>query len=102
MQRRLKRRNAGLPCSEVTYPTTLSFTAFDLSGATLCSSVDTTYGWVGSAAAISHTTDTTVTPPGCYAATEEGQLQGVGWSHTSGVKSYKQRVLIRSRSELPN
>ncbi|EOT1610654.1 phage tailspike protein, partial [Escherichia coli] len=98
---RLSQSNLQKVSNNVTYPITLQFTSYDANGVTLCSSVDTNYGWVGSATAISHSNNTEITPPGCYAATEAGQLQGVGWSHTTGAKSYKQRVLLRSRSELP-
>jgi len=98
---RMSQANLEKVSNHVSYPVTISFGSYDANGATLCFSVDTTYGWVGSATAISHSDNTNITPPGCYAATETGQLQGVGWSHTSGAKSYKQRVLLRSRSTLP-
>lgn len=99
---RLSPANLMKVSNHVSYPVTLDFGCYDANGATLCSSADTTYGWVGSATAISHSNNIAVTPPGCYAATEAGQIQGVGWSHTSGAKTYKQRVLLRSRSKLPD
>ena len=98
---RLSQSNLQKVSNNVTYPITLQFTSYDANGVTLCSSVDTNYGWVGSATAISHSNNIEITPPGCYAVTEAGQLQGVGWSHTTGAKSYEQRVLLRSRSEPP-
>ncbi len=74
---RLSQSNLGKVTNKVTYPATINFTTYDSNGATLCSSVDTTYGWVGSATALSHSTDTTVTPPDVTPPLKRANFEGV-------------------------
>jgi len=84
------------------YPATIDFSSYSATGATLCFSTGTSFEWVGLAQAISEPTTAGLVTPSGYIGTTNGQLKGTGYAESTGVKSYKQRVILHSRLELPN
>ena len=84
------------------YPATLDFSSYDTTGATLCFSTGTSFEWVGNAVSISAPTTSGLVTPSGYVGTSNGQLKGTGYAETTGAKSYRQRVILQSRTELPN
>ena len=84
------------------YPATIDFSSYDATGATLCFSTGTSFEWVGNAVSISAPTTSGLVTPSGYVGTSNGQLKGTGYAETTGAKSYRQRVILQSRTELPN
>ena len=78
------------------YPASVDFTSYNTSGATFCSSNETTFAWCASAEPLSHINITGFTPPAAYSSKSTGQLAGVGFNDAGEARHWTQRVLLKS------